>query len=112
MPNFLLEMHRTDEEHEYHLTLKTYVFEFVNNFAPFFYIAFFKTRFAALRQNYPNALAKTLYRLEPGQRVEVFGYELLDQVLASPLIRTTRISLSLHVHRSLAIHLFALTFIV
>ncbi|XP_065842346.1 anoctamin-7-like [Oscarella lobularis] len=55
------EMHRTDEEHEYHLTLKTYVFEFVNNFAPFFYIAFFKTR------------------LEPGQRVEVFGYELLDQ---------------------------------
>lgn len=42
-----LEMHRTQVEFDNSLTLKMYLFQFVNYYSSFFYIAFFKGRFAS-----------------------------------------------------------------
>jgi hypothetical protein len=36
------ENHRTDTDYENHLILKTFLFQFVNSYASFFYIAFVK----------------------------------------------------------------------
>ena len=44
--NFIIlkEFHKTDSNYEDSLTIKMYLFEFVNNYASIFYIAFFKGR--------------------------------------------------------------------
>lgn len=39
---FIVEMHRTQTEYEDNLTLKVFIFQFMNFFSSIFYIAFFK----------------------------------------------------------------------
>eukprot|EP00052_Salpingoeca_macrocollata_P019290 m.159840 g.159840 ORF g.159840 m.159840 type:complete len:944 (+) comp20920_c0_seq5:129-2960(+) len=46
------ENHRFQEDYERQLALKMFVFQFVNNYASLFYIAFFKGRFAGYPGNY------------------------------------------------------------
>lgn len=41
---YILENHRTDSDYEDSLTVKMYLFQFVNFYASVFYIAFFKGR--------------------------------------------------------------------
>ena len=42
----LWQVHRTDSSYENSLTVKMYLFQFVNFYASIFYIAFFKGRYA------------------------------------------------------------------
>ena len=42
--NVTIEYHRTDSNYDNSLTIKMYLFQFVNFYASIFYIAFFKGR--------------------------------------------------------------------
>lgn len=46
MFKFFLEVHRTEKDYENALTLKMFLFQFVNFYASIFYIAFIKPWFA------------------------------------------------------------------
>eukprot|EP00118_Oscarella_pearsei_P009844 m.57725 g.57725 ORF g.57725 m.57725 type:complete len:680 (+) comp34757_c0_seq15:519-2558(+) len=71
------ETHRTDDDYNYHLTLKRYLFEFFNYYSSLFYIAFFKERFAGYPCKYHTTFG---YRDEQCSVVGCY-YELAQQLL-------------------------------
>ncbi|XP_065842345.1 anoctamin-7-like [Oscarella lobularis] len=71
------EMHRTDDDYNYHLTMKMYLFEFVNYYSSLFYIAFFKGRFSGYPCDYTTVFG---FRLEQCTVSGCF-YELSQQLL-------------------------------
>ncbi|XP_062505132.1 anoctamin-7-like isoform X2 [Corticium candelabrum] len=71
------EMHRTESDYEFNLTLKMYLFEFVNYYSAVIYIAFFKGRFSGYPCHY-NLLFG--YRQEECAAGGCF-YELAQQLL-------------------------------
>lgn len=61
-----IELLRTQMEFDESLTLKIYLFEFVNNYFSIFYVAFFKGRFVGTPDNYYRIFGWRLEECSPG----------------------------------------------
>lgn len=60
------EMHRTQTEYEDNLTLKVFIFQFMNFFSSIFYIAFFKGKLVGYPGNYTTLLGLRTEQCSPG----------------------------------------------
>jgi hypothetical protein len=87
------ENHRTDTDFENHLILKTFLFQFVNSYASFFYIAFLKDAATCIAPNIaaPIGRAACMGELQT-QLLTIFGSKLVVGNLTEVLIPMIKVS--------------------
>jgi hypothetical protein len=88
------ENHRTDTDFENHLILKTFLFQFVNSYASFFYIAFVKEAATCVAPSLvlPKGRAACMSELQT-QLLTIFGSKLVVGNLTEVLIPMLKVKL-------------------